>query len=189
MGQYSFRQSSHINLQEARALRREVKSFAADFKNGGKIQIALNDSRVVIGAFSKGRSSSFKLNGILRGMMSRVIFGGIGLALIWIETGANPADYPSRFRELPPPLSMPPWLKKMFGKFPQRFGWEIFAGTAKLTAAHVALGIPMLTPVELANGLDAMEDWVEQKIRSGVVAWVWLAPPCGSPSFSSLSGR
>ena len=63
---YHFRQTSHINLQETRALRREIALMAQDVTNHGSIQVCLNDSRVVVGAATKGRSSSFKLNGILR---------------------------------------------------------------------------------------------------------------------------
>lgn len=72
---YSFGESSRVNLQEARALRRELKNFAADFNNGEKIQLALNDSRVVIGASGKDRSSSFKPNGILRGLLPHLVLG------------------------------------------------------------------------------------------------------------------
>ena len=61
---YTFRSSSHINLQELRALRREVVRMASDFAQGGQVQLALNDSRVTIGAVSKGRSSSYKVNGL-----------------------------------------------------------------------------------------------------------------------------
>ncbi|CAK9053588.1 Uncharacterized protein YMR196W [Durusdinium trenchii] len=80
---YSFKQTSHINLQEARALKKEIVAIASDPKAAGTIQICLNDSRVVIGAASKGRSSSFKLNGILRTMLPFLIFGDISLALLW----------------------------------------------------------------------------------------------------------
>ena len=109
---YSFRQTSHINLQETRALRREVAHMSRDVKNAGSIQICLNDSRVVCGAVAKGRSSSFKLNGILRGMLPFLIFADITLALLWIETASNPADFPSRSLPIPRPLSTPKWLSK-----------------------------------------------------------------------------
>ena len=66
---YHFRQTSHINLQEARALKREVALLANDVQSHGKVQLFLNDSRVVTGAVARGRSSSFKLNGILRSMI------------------------------------------------------------------------------------------------------------------------
>lgn len=83
---YSFRQTSHINLQEARALKNEIVKRSSDPQQSGSIQLCLNDSRVVCGAVAKGRSSSFKLNGILRGMLPFLIFSNISLAMIWIET-------------------------------------------------------------------------------------------------------
>ncbi|CAE7463493.1 unnamed protein product [Symbiodinium sp. CCMP2592] len=52
VGSFSFRRTSHINLQE----------------------VALNDSLVVVGSVSKGRSSSFKLNRVLRGQLPFLIF-------------------------------------------------------------------------------------------------------------------
>jgi hypothetical protein len=141
---YSFRESGHINLQEARALRRELKNFASDFNNGEKIQLALNDSRVVIGACGKDRSSSFKLNGILRGLLPHLVVGCGVLPWRGLRRGRILLTTYNRFRELPPPLSMPPGLKKMVDSGGRcRFGWEIFAGAGKLTAAHVALGVPI----------------------------------------------
>ena len=180
---YSFRETSHINLQETRALRREISRFASNSENRGQIQICLNDSRVVCGAVSKGRSSSYKLNGILRGMLPFLIFADITLALLWTETDSNPADHPSRGRPIPRPLSMPNWLKKYLGGV-RSTGWEIFAGTCRLTKSHVECGVPMLDPVELLLGSNALDDWLDQVLLSGKVSWIWLAPPCGS--FSPL---
>ncbi|CAE7813662.1 SMYD3, partial [Symbiodinium sp. CCMP2456] len=51
---YHFRETSHINLQEARALRKELIRLAADPANYNTVILALNDSRVVIGSFVKG---------------------------------------------------------------------------------------------------------------------------------------
>lgn len=180
---YSFRETSHINLQETRALRREISRFASNSENRGQIQICLNDSRVVCGAVSKGRSSSYKLNGVLRGMLPFLIFADITLALLWTETDSNPADHPSRGRPIPRPLSMPNWLKKYLGGV-RSTGWEIFAGTCRLTKSHVECGVPMLDPVELLLGSNALDDWLDQVLLSGKVSWIWLAPPCGS--FSPL---
>ena len=45
-----FRYTSHINLQEARALKRELVKFASDPANSGLIRICLNDPRVLEGA-------------------------------------------------------------------------------------------------------------------------------------------
>ena len=96
-GSFAFRKTAHINLQEARALRAVIK-LAGDFQNGGCVQVALNDSMVVVGAFAKGRSSACCLNGIMRSLLPFMIFGDIVLALIWVETESNAADYPSRFK-------------------------------------------------------------------------------------------
>lgn len=180
---YTFRQTSHINLQETRALRREVAAMSRDVKNAGSIQICLNDSRVVCGAVSKGRSSSFKLNGILRGMLPFLIFADITLALLWIETDSNPADHPSRGSSIPRPLRTPKWLRKYFHNTIGT-GWEIFAGSCRLTDAHISAGVAMYSPVEILLGTDAMDAWLDDVILHGLVSWVWLAPPCGS--FSPL---
>eukprot|EP00438_Fugacium_kawagutii_P003209 Skav218054 [mRNA] locus=scaffold214:1429603:1436014:- [translate_table: standard] len=181
---YTFRETSHINLQEARALRKEVAHLAKDPANQGSIQLCLNDSRVVCGAVSKGRSSSFKLNGILRGMLPYLIFGQICLGLIWIETEANPADYPSRMKLIPPPsLRPPPWLARYL-ESNLKIGWEIFAGSCRLTKAHTDFGFSMRMPIEILLGSDAFDEMIDDVIRGKGVAWIWLAPPCCS--FSPL---
>ena len=100
---YHFKQTAHINLQEARALRKEICDLGSDPNSHGKIQIALNDSRVVVGAMAKGRSFSFRLNGILRSTIPFFVLADITIGLIWVETSSNPADHPSRFKPIPPP--------------------------------------------------------------------------------------
>ena len=181
---YSFRQTSHINLQEARAVKNEVKKLSREENSWGKIQVSLNDSRVVCGAFTKGRSSSFKLNGVMRSMLPYLIFANLVFVFIWIETGANPADHPSRFQPIPPPLPCPLWLKK-FGVFGRaNIGWELFAGTARLTKAHRQFGIRMLDPVDILFGSDVLSADIERTILLRLVLWLWMAPPCGS--FSPL---
>ena len=182
---YHFRQTSHINLQECRALRREITRLACAPKTRRQIQICLNDSRVVCGAVAKGRSSSFKLNGVLRGMLPSLILGDITLALLWIETGANPADHPSRNVPIPPPSLKAEWLADYDMKVSSRgVGWELFAGTCRLTDAHKLEGVEMRDPVELLLGGDVMSDSVDLCIAMGLVDWIWLAPPCCS--FSPL---
>lgn len=184
---YTFRQTSHINLQEARALRREVARLAKNRRSGNCIQICFNDSRVVCGAVGKGRSSSYKLNGILRGMLPYLLLANISLGLIWVETDSNPADHPSRMKPIPPPsLGVPPWLAKYLGGFKglQHCGWEIFAGSCRLTKAHRDFGVTMREPVEILLGSDAMDSSIDLVLLNHGVAWIWLAPPCCS--FSPL---
>ncbi len=180
---YTFRQTSHINLQEARALKKEVSQLCSDLQQRGSIQLCFNDSRVVCGAFSKGRSSSFKLNGIMRSLVPYLVVGDITLAFLWIETHANPADHPSRFVDIPAPSLHPKWLRK-FCRSGHAKGWEIFAGTARLTRAHEQLGVAMLEPIEIELGTDAFCSSIELRLVSGEADWVWLAPPCGT--FSPL---
>ena len=182
---YMFRETSHINLQEARALRKEVIRMAADRFHQGHACIFLNDSFVVTGAFAKGRSSSYRLNGILRGMLPHLIFGRLALGIIWIETGSNLADHPSRFSLLPSPKTSPAWLQKLCpGLMRRRVGWEIFAGTARVTSAHVRRGFEMRPPIDILYGGDAFDEIIDQALMNGELFWIWLAPPC--KSFSPL---
>ena len=184
-GSYTFRQTSHVNLQELRALRRELVRMAAAGEHQGTVVVALNDSRVVVGAVSKGRSSSFKLNGMLRGLLPHLILGGVSVALLWIETAANPADYPSRGLSLPPPRRAPGWLRKLgVARNCIIKGLEVFAGVAGITKAHLEAGFDMGPPVDVLYGLDARSAWIDEQIEAGLLYWLWLAPPCSS--FSAL---
>ena len=94
--EYQFKEESHINLQEVRALRREVVGFTRGLPHPPRRVIAVNDSQVVVGAVGKGRSSSRKLNYWLRRMLPHLIAAGVTLAMLWVATTANPADAPSR---------------------------------------------------------------------------------------------
>ena len=58
--------------------------------------VVLLDSKVVIGAVCKGRSSSIPLNRILRQLASLCFAGGLVLHCIFIPATHNPADWPSR---------------------------------------------------------------------------------------------
>ena len=81
-----FRETSHVNLQEARALRLVIRRCAAESNAGFRI-IVIVDSRVVLGAFSKGRSSSSRLNSILRSCLGYFLLAGISVHLCWVVVG------------------------------------------------------------------------------------------------------
>ena len=158
VARYTFRETSHINLQEARALRREICRMASKFECGGQVQVCFNDSLVCVYAFAKGRSSSLKLNNILRGLLPYLILGDVSLALLWVETESNYADHPSRFRPLPPPRSPPGWLQEYGVLGVSIFhGLEVFAGSARITLAHLEAGLSMLDPVDQLWGDDALD--------------------------------
>ena len=133
---YAFRVKAHITLQEARALRRPLLELAAASSVPRRVVIFI-DSAVCVGAFSKGRSSSFRLNGILRSVAGHLLAANLEASLVWVSTGANPADFPSRDRPLPFPSRAP----SAFRDFPdfqsqacisalryKRRGVEIFGG-------------------------------------------------------------
>ncbi|CAE7376397.1 unnamed protein product [Symbiodinium microadriaticum] len=176
---YSFRKTSHINLQEGRALRREIARMASSLSNAGHVQVCLNDSRVIVGAVAKGRSSSYKLNGLLRAQLPFLIMADLVLALLWIETESNLADHPSRFRSLPPPKP-PRWMSR-FGvrRLASGCGLQIF-GTTYLTDAHRDKGLMMWDPVCVWDEASFLDSWVIEAIKEGVITWLWLAPPKGS---------
>ena len=72
------------------------------------------DSRVVVGAFSKCRSSSKSLNRLLRSIVGRSIAGQKSLHLIRVGK-ANPADYPTRGFDIPDPKPSDPVLSAQLG--------------------------------------------------------------------------
>ena len=181
---YTFRQTSRINLQELRAFKRELCKVASRFSARGRIQLFVNDSRVVVGAVAKGRSSSFKINGLLRTLVPFLLFGDVTVALLWVETSSNPADYPSRSAPLPLPRPPTKWMRELGLQAGGGWGLEIFAGSCRLTRAHKELGCPMHEPIERELGSDAFSPEIEKLICGGHVQWVWLAPPCCS--FSPL---
>lgn len=65
--------------------------------------VNLCDSRVVVGAFAKGRSSAKNMNHALRGCLPWSLTGDLQMVNLWVDTHSNPADYPSRFRPIPKP--------------------------------------------------------------------------------------
>ena len=181
---YTFRQTSHINLQELRAFKRELCRVASQFSQRGRVQIFVNDSKVSVGATAKGRSSSFKVNGLLRSLVPFLLFGDVTIAILWVETQSNPADHPSRGARVPPPQIAPKWMSAYSVPGPALWGLEIFAGTAVLTKAHRAAGHLMYPPVEINEGRDAFDTSIDQMLIGGLVQWIWLAPPASS--FSPL---
>ncbi|CAE8607329.1 unnamed protein product, partial [Polarella glacialis] len=54
-----------------------------------------------------------------------------------------------------PPRYPPGWAKRWFLGTPRsRWGLDLFAGSCRLTSAFRALGLPVLTPVEISMGFD-----------------------------------
>ena len=91
----SVRRAAHINVLEARAIMLSMRKLVKQGVQNSRI-VVLSDSRVCVGAFSKGRSSSRKLNAVIRRVGALLLRSGCTLDVVWIPTWANPADAPSR---------------------------------------------------------------------------------------------
>ncbi len=61
------------------------------------------DSRVILGCWLQGRSSSTWLNRLLQGTIGWCILGRTALLPFWVPSAENFGDDPSRDRQLPPP--------------------------------------------------------------------------------------
>ena len=94
LSQYSFRDIHNANLQESRAVKHELRRLVSTTYTSGRYQVVLCDSLVSVCAWSKGRSSSFRLNGLLRSSLPYLVIANIMLDLVWIDTHANPGDPP-----------------------------------------------------------------------------------------------
>ena len=93
-----YKKPSHVNLQELRAVKGELKARAARPLSGKGIRgVNLSDSRVVIGAWAKGRSSSRQVNRILKSCLGYSLAGRVRISNVWVGAKANPADDPTRF--------------------------------------------------------------------------------------------
>ena len=165
---YPFGQTSHINLQEIRALRALIRRLIRVSPGPSRIVVAV-DSQVTLGAVAKGRSSSFQINGLLRSLLGLLILGNKRVHLLWVPSKSNPADYPSRFVGLPSEYShtcpnlqgvlrrlrrMSPASSSSAGpihchlRSGSQCFVEAFAGSGHLSAAMRAAGFRVDEPLE-----------------------------------------
>ena len=86
----------HINLLELEALYRLLEKIARSGVRRARL-LVLVDSQVTLGAVTKGRSSSRRVNFWLRRVAGVCLSYGLSVDLVWVPTKANPADAPSRF--------------------------------------------------------------------------------------------
>lgn len=132
---YRFKRAGHINVNEARTYKSLVKSVAKGEPNTRFL--AILDSRVTIGAASKGRSSSAAISTILRGSIAYCVGGNIFPGLLHGPSDKNPADAPSRDRDVPAPCrSYPASLTELqAGRF-QKFDCKVQSSQFSLNAAR-----------------------------------------------------
>ena len=106
---YKFRKGGHINVLECRVHKTWLKHCAKKYPNSRVL--ALLDSRVTLGATSKGRSSSKALCRVLQGSLGYILGGGLYPGGLHICSAKNRSDGPSRNRPVPPrSKDAPDWL-------------------------------------------------------------------------------
>ena len=110
----SFGHKQHINILEMKMVKTELKDLVRHEEQAQRC-VVLCDSRVVCGAYAKGRSSSKQLNRILRSMVGWSIAGQKSLHLLWVQSSANPSDHPSRGRKIPLPQEDDPIIRESLG--------------------------------------------------------------------------
>ena len=89
------KKDKHINLLELEAVHDMIFRLARSGLRRSRV-LMLVDSQVTLGAVSKGRSSSRRVNFWLRKIAGVCLSYGLTVDLVWVPTKANPADAPSR---------------------------------------------------------------------------------------------
>ena len=101
---YKFARAGHINVQETRVYKTWLKYLCA--RHPRSRSLGLIDSRVLLGASSKGRSSSGALGRVLRSSLPYVLGGALYPAGLHVYSSKNRADGPSRGRQLEGPARL-----------------------------------------------------------------------------------
>ena len=90
----------HINAQELRVFVGLVVRRCRSAANSGQRLVALLDNQPATGAAAKGRSSSRRLNRLLRRLGAFLMAAEVYIAPKYLPSAVNPADPPSRRRSL-----------------------------------------------------------------------------------------
>ena len=93
---YPFRTQEHINILELRAILHTLEWRARTSTFHSCRFLHLSDSQVCLTVLVKGRSSSRKVNRLLRRICSLCLALNVYPLWSWIESRLNPADEPSR---------------------------------------------------------------------------------------------
>ena len=96
---WPFLLEEHINLLEMRALIHTFEWRLRKSSFGDVRALHLTDSQVALSVAVKGRSSSRRLNLLLRRFAALQLAGGLYPLLAWVESELNPSDAPRRFYE------------------------------------------------------------------------------------------
>eukprot|EP00438_Fugacium_kawagutii_P010778 Skav220890 [mRNA] locus=scaffold3880:13453:20349:+ [translate_table: standard] len=109
---YKFKSPNHINVLESQVYSSWIKHCAKCYAHSRVI--GLLDSRVTIGAASKGRSSSFAISRVLKKTIPYLLGSNLYPGSLHVYSKKNRADAPSRDREVETPSkSIPKWLQEL----------------------------------------------------------------------------
>ena len=97
---YTVRRSEHIVTKEARPICALIRHLASEVRSGGSRVVNFADSSPNIGAWAKGRSSSGRLGRHLRQVAPDLLLTDLQIAIPYVSTKFNPADAPTRGREV-----------------------------------------------------------------------------------------
>ena len=125
---YKLRLADHINLKELKAYKTVVRRAAARASEHGTRRLVLLDSAVVRGAAAKGRSSSRRLNKVLRSIVCDQLAANLVFGSLPVPTRFNPSDDPTRDRRVRKRAARayPGWLAGLdagdYGPWDRRYG-------------------------------------------------------------------
>jgi hypothetical protein len=152
--------TEHVNIQELRGSKRVLMYHCRRNLDSERVVNGV-DSRVVLGAYAKGRSSSKHLNNVLRQCLGWGVLGNKRMVQYWLPSNRNPADAPSRGVALKRPVDLSEKLKRLVRptRTPSRHGsraldavgllcLEVFSGAGGLTRSMLDRHIPMDVPME-----------------------------------------
>ena len=153
--QFQFRRVIHINLQESKARRALVKRLLPNQR-----VVVGQDSRVNLGAFSKGRSPSKALNDLLRSEAPYVLGKNLYLSGIHMPTWSIRSDAPSRRRTVEPPRTpLPIWFWPLLaGKNGAHHGLDHSEGLPRAVNRWFLLGGAMLLRASCSDGPQTSQD-------------------------------
>ena len=108
--QFLWKHPSDIVILEGNAFVLEVRHFLKDPENHGKRVIHLFDAASALGGFAKGRSSSKRLNRLIRKTSSLCLLSDTQHFFGWCDSGSMPMDLPSRRFPLSSNYALTRWV-------------------------------------------------------------------------------